>query len=166
MIQTSVPFSHQAGCQLNSTRDVKLCLKITLRAIWVGQKWSPCLIRGQSSHNYSQFAVWVILKQSQWGTSYICLLDEESEWIICCLLFYCTSFYCSFWTLLSFLFISCCFLSFGFPTLTGHILLVPCFCCSNFLKSLCHRFSKLLEKYLRHFGPYTLYCHDSVAQLL
>ncbi len=55
-------------------------------------------------------------------------------------------------------------------TLTGHfiryILLVPGwtpFCLQNCLNSSWHRFNKVLETFLRDFGPYW---HDSITQLL
>ncbi len=55
-------------------------------------------------------------------------------------------------------------------TLTGHFirytLLVPGwtpFCLQNCLNSSWHRFNKLLETFLRDFGPYW---HDSITQLL
>ncbi len=55
-------------------------------------------------------------------------------------------------------------------TLTGHFirytLLVPGwtpFCLQNGLNSSWHRFNKLLETFLRYFGPYW---HDSITQLL
>ncbi len=56
--------------------------------------------------------------------------------------------------------------------LTGHghfiryTLLVPGwtpFCLQNWLNSLWHRFNKVLETFLRDFGPYW---HDSITQLL
>ncbi len=56
------------------------------------------------------------------------------------------------------------------PTLTGHFirftLLVPGwtpFCLQNCLHSSWHRFNKVLETFLRDFGPYW---HNSVMQLL
>ncbi len=55
-------------------------------------------------------------------------------------------------------------------TLTGHFirytLLVRVwtpFCLQNCLNSSWHRFNKVLETFLRDFGPY---CHDSITQLL
>ncbi len=55
-------------------------------------------------------------------------------------------------------------------TLTGHFimytLLVPGwtpFCLQNCLNSSWHRFNKVLETFLRDFGPYW---HDSITQLL
>ncbi len=54
-------------------------------------------------------------------------------------------------------------------TLTGHFirytLLVPGwtpFCLQNFLNSSWHRFNKVLETFLRGFGPYW---HDSITQI-
>ncbi len=55
-------------------------------------------------------------------------------------------------------------------TLTGHFirytLLVPGwtpFCLHNRLNSVWHRFNKMLDTFLRDFGPYW---HDSITQLL
>ncbi len=87
--------------------------------------------------------------------------------VFCCIWHNCS---CSFVSLLMYYSLYPSIHLYTVYTLTGHftryILLVPGwtpFCLQNCFKSSWHRFNKVLEKFLRDFGPYW---HDSIAQLL